>query len=179
MMRVLLARKYGKSIDFIAVLEFQKNGMAHFHILLGVYIPQEWLSETWESIGGGKIVDIRYIDVHRVSAYLSVYLTGDKVIKTLELLPKRARIFTTSRSIALWDKKKKGVGWLRRWSASALHEASPNPSNLRFEAVEDLKGFGLELLSCFESLLFQEAIGNRDPIAVLRAILPVWKAGTT
>jgi hypothetical protein len=32
----------------------------------------------------------------------------------LELLPKRARIFTTSRSIVLWGKKEKTGWWLRR-----------------------------------------------------------------
>jgi len=85
----------------IGVLEFQKNGNAHLHVLLGQYIPWKWLSKAWQSIGGGKVVDIRFVDVHRVSAYLSVYLVGDKVKSTLELLPMRARIFTTSRSIVL------------------------------------------------------------------------------
>src|SRR5262249_26786547 len=106
-MRVLLSRKFGESIPFVAVLEFHKSGVAHLHVLLGVYIPQAWLSEAWQSIGGGKIVDIRFVDVHRISAYLAVYLAGDKVLHTLELLPKRARIFTTSRSIVLWGKREK------------------------------------------------------------------------
>jgi hypothetical protein len=106
-MRVSLARKYGKSLPFVGVLEFHKNKAAHLHVLLGCYIPQAWLSAAWAAVGGGRIVDIRYVDVHRVSAYLSVYLAGDKVIQTLELLPKRARIFTTSRSIVLWGKEGK------------------------------------------------------------------------
>src|SRR5260370_31392930 len=113
MMRVLLAREYGsggKSLDFVGVLEFQKNGNAHLHILLCRYIPQEWLSRAWQSIGGGEYVDIRFVDVHRDSAYLCVYLVGDKVAHTLEFLPKRARIFTTSRSIRLWQKTEN-----RRW----------------------------------------------------------------
>jgi len=42
-----------------------------------------------------------------------------------------------------------------------------------------LKPFGLELLSSFESSLFQEAIGNRNVIAVLKAAIPIWKAGTS
>jgi hypothetical protein len=66
------------------------------------------VSRAWESVGGGRVVDIRYVDVHRVSAYLAVYLAGEKVMRTLELLPKRARIFTTSRSIVLWGGKAKG-----------------------------------------------------------------------
>ena len=101
-MRVLLTRlNDGKSVDFVGVLEFQENGNAHLHVLLGKYIRQKWLSLAWQSIGGGKIVDIQQVDVHRVSAYLSAYLTGTKVVHTLNLLPMRARIFTTSRSIRL------------------------------------------------------------------------------
>jgi len=38
-MRVLLERRFGGSVQFIGVLEFQKNGVAHLHLLLGVYIP--------------------------------------------------------------------------------------------------------------------------------------------
>jgi hypothetical protein len=113
-MRVLLAREYKGTLPFVGVLEFQKNGNAHLHVLLRRYIPQRWLSDAWESIGGGRIVDIRFVDVHRVSAYLAVYLAGEKVARTLDLLPRRARIFTTARCIVLWGKKKPS-GWrLRR-----------------------------------------------------------------
>jgi hypothetical protein len=97
---------------------------------------------------------------------------------TLLHLPKRARIFTTSRSIVLWGKKKKSGGFLTRLGLGSLYDAAPNPTNLRFEPIEDLKPFGLELLSSFESPPFQEAIGNRNVIAVLKAALPIWKAGT-
>ena len=148
-MRVSLARKFGKSIPFFGVLEFHKSGIAHLHLLVGKYISQNWLSRAWKAIGGGKIVDIRWVDVHRVSAYLSVYLVGDKVSKTLELLPKRARIFTTSRSIVLWGKKQKSGWCLRRMTLSELLERAESATNLRFMAVEDLEPFGLELLrSC-------------------------------
>jgi hypothetical protein len=177
-MRVLLARKFGKSLPFVGVLEFHESGVAHLHVLIGQYISQKWLSRAWRTIGGGRIVDIRYVDVHRVSAYLSVYLAGDKVAKTLELLRKRARIFTTARSIVLWGRKAK-TGWcLRRMTLSELLEHAENPTNLRFTAVEDLKPFGLELLSYFESPPFQEALGNLDVITVLRQALPFWEAET-
>ncbi len=182
MMRVLLAREYGsggKSLDFVGVLEFQKNDNAHLHILLGRYIPQEWLSRAWQSIGGGEYVDIRFVDVHRVSAYLCVYLVGDKVARTLELLPKRARIFTTSRSIRLWKKREKRGWWLRRETIDALFDAAPNPVNVRWLAVDDLKPFALEMLSSFESPPSQLAIGNRNVIKVLKAAIPIWNAGTS
>jgi hypothetical protein len=177
-MRVSLARKFGKSIPFVGVLEFQKNGTAHLHLLVGQYISQVWLSRAWAAIGGGKIVDIRYVDIHRVSAYLPVYLAGDKVSKTLELLPKRARIFTTSRSIVLWGKKVKS-GWsLRHVEVSQLLERAESPSKVRFTPVEDLKPFNLELLCYFESPPLQEDLGNLDVLTVLRQALPVWKGET-
>ena len=176
-MRVLLSRQFGESLPFIAVLEFTKNGVAHLHVLFGRYIRQGWLSDAWQSIGGGKIVDIRFVDVHRVSAYLAVYLAGEQILHTLELLPKRARIFTTSRSIVLWGKKKASSGWkLRKRSVGELYERAPNPSGERFVAVEDLKAVGLELMVSFESLIFQEALGNRDVIQALKEAIPVWKA---
>ena len=173
-MRVSLARKFGKSIPFVGVLEFQRNGTAHLHLLVGQYISQAWLSRAWAAIGGGKIVDIRWVDVHRVSAYLSVYLAGDKVQKTLELLPKRARIFTTARCIVLWGKKVKS-GWrMLHADLSELADVIPGVSNMRFTAVEDLKPFGLEMLSFFESPPCQLTVGFRDVFDVLRAALPVW-----
>jgi hypothetical protein len=173
-MRVSLARKFGKSIPFVGVLEFQKNGNAHLHLLVGQYISQTWLSRAWAAIGGGKVVDIRWVDVHRVSAYLAVYLAGDKVLKTLELLPKRARIFTTARCIVLWGKKVKS-GWrMLHADLSELVDLIPNASNLRFTAVEDLKPYGLEMLSYFEAPPCDLSVGFRDVFAVLRAALPVW-----
>ena len=178
-MRVLLAKKEGKTVDFFCVLEFQKKtSMAHLHVLTNQYIEFEWIKRKWQNVGGGEHVDIRHIDVHRAVAYLTPYLAGEKIMHTLMHLPKRARIFTTSRSIVLWGKKEKSSGFLRRLSLGCLYDAAPNPTNLRFEPIEDLKAFGLELLSSFESPPFQEAIGNRDVIAVLRAAIPKWKAGT-
>ena len=177
-MRVSLAREFRKSLVFVGVLEFHKSGIAHLHLLIGRYIRQTWLSKAWKSIGGGRVVDIRSVDVHRVSAYLCVYLVGDKVAHTLELLPKRARIFTTSRSIVLWGKKKASGWWLRRDGIETFYNAAPNPTNVRFQPVEDLKPFGLELLSYFESPPLQEALGNLDVITVLRHALPIWKAVT-
>jgi hypothetical protein len=60
-----------------------------------------------------------------------------------------------------------------------LLDAVENPSNVKFTAVEDLKAFGLELLSYFESPPCAVAFGSRDVIPALRAALPIWKAGTS
>ena len=98
-MRVLLERRHGGTVHFIAVLEFQESGMAHLHVLFGMYIPQDWLSTAWQSVGGGEIVHITYVEIRKVAAYLTTYLTSSKIAHTLGLLPRRARIFSTSRGI--------------------------------------------------------------------------------
>lgn len=174
-MRVSLAREFGETLSFVGVLEFHKSGIAHLHLLVGRYIPQAWLSHAWQAVGGGKVVDIRYVDVHRVSAYLSVYLAGDKVAKTLTLLPKRARIFTTSRSIVLWGKKKK-TGWtLRYMDLSQMFNHVENKANVRFSEVEDLKPFNLELLTYFEAPPSPVALPGVDGFDILRSSLAVWQ----
>jgi hypothetical protein len=176
-MRVLFAKKLGRTIDFFCVLEFQKKtGMAHLHVLLNEYIEQEWIKNKWQKIGGGEHVDIRHIDVHRAVAYLTPYLAGEKIVHTLEHLPKRARIFTTSQSIVLWGKKKAIGWWLRRMEIGEMWDAIEMPTQAKFVAVEDLKGFPLKMLTYFEAPPSQQAIGNRDVIPVLKAAIPIWNA---
>jgi len=157
-------RKFGASVRFIAVLEYQKSGMAHLHFLVGVYIPQDWLSEAWQSIGGGMIVDIRYVDVHRVSAYLTPYLTGSKIEHTLRLLPARARIFSTSRGLSLSKKPAKTGWWLNRVSIETTRRFCPNPRQQRYEERQD----GTKRLSYFEGLPTIASIGDLDVFSVLK-----------
>jgi hypothetical protein len=45
------------------------------------YLDYEaWISQAWQSVGGCRIVDIRLVDIHRVGAYLSKYLTKDLLL---------------------------------------------------------------------------------------------------
>jgi hypothetical protein len=172
-MRVVLARRYGTTLPFVAVLEFQRSGIAHLHVLFGVYIPQAWLSEAWQSIGGGRVVDIRYVDVQRVAGYLAAYLSGEKVEHTLSLLPLRSRIFTTSRSITLWGKKPK-LGWLlSRKSLWRLRDHATTVSKERFEPTETLKRFDLELLTYFEGPPIQEALEGKNIIEFIKRMIIV------
>ena len=170
-MRISLARRFGKALHFIGVLEFQKSGLAHLHLLVGVYIPQDWLSVAWQSVGGGRIVDIRYVDVRRVAGYLTKYLAGDKIARTLSLLPLRARIFSCSRSIVLWGRKKAEDWWLCKMRLDSLRACGEGVENERWEMVEDLKPFGLEMLMYFEALLISKAASGRDAIEVIRALI--------
>jgi hypothetical protein len=60
------------------------------------------------SVGGGQMVDIRYVDVHRVSRYLSKYLTKELLLTA----PLRSRRVTTSRGITLFEKGEKRQTWI-------------------------------------------------------------------
>jgi len=175
-MRVVLARRYGASLPFVAVLEFQGSGIAHLHVLFGVYIPQAWLSEAWQSIGGGRIVDIRHVDVQRVAGYLAAYLSGEKIEHTLQLLPSRGRIFTTSRSITLWGKKQE-TGWmLCRMSLWRLRNRATTVSQERFEPTETLKPFDPELLIYFEGPPIREALEGKNIIEFIKSMILVGRA---
>ena len=102
-----------------AFLEYQKNGNPHFHILIDRCIEVEWIRKAWVAVGGGYMVDIRLVDVHRVSRYLSKYLTKDLLMSA----PFRSRRVTTSRGIKLFEKKASEFKWeLLRVSIYRLHE---------------------------------------------------------
>jgi len=163
----VLQRKFGVSIRFIAVLEFQRSGMAHLHVLVGLFIPQDWLSEAWQSIGGGRIVDIRCVDARRISAYVTPYLVGGKIERTLRLLPARARIFSTSRGLSLNEKTEKLGWWLNRLSMETVRRFCPNPSKEKFEEMQS----GEKRLSYFEGLPTVASIGDLDGISVLKRMV--------
>jgi hypothetical protein len=169
-MRVLLERRFGRSLDFIAVIEFQKSGLAHFHILFGIFIPQSWLSETWQSVGGGEIVDIRYVEVRRVAAYVTTYVTGEKIEHTLSLLPPRARIFTTSRSLKLSPSKKGSGWWLKRKHIRYLRNNSSDVTKERYEVLETGRP---AVLMKYEATVGMEDVRNRSVFDILKRMIAV------
>jgi hypothetical protein len=105
--RLYLRRKFGVAVKYIAVLEFHRSGIAHLHLLMDRYIWWKWIRKTWSALGGGTVVDIRYVDVHRISHYLSKYLTKELLLSA----PKRSRRVTTSRCIHLNEKKSEERRW--------------------------------------------------------------------
>jgi hypothetical protein len=166
-MRVVLQRHFGDSIPFIAVLEFQKSGFAHLHVLVSVLIQRAWLSEAWQSIGGGRIVDVRTVDVHRVSAYLTSYLVGSKIEHTLLRLPLRSRIFSTSRGLSLSAKKQRAGWWLIRQAIETVWNFCPNPANERYTDL----GARSSLLIYFEGLPSTASVGNLDFMDILKKLV--------
>jgi hypothetical protein len=107
MLRVYLKRQFGVAPQYIRILEFQQNGNPHFHILIDRYIARDCIQASWEAVGGGRMVDIRYVDVHRVSRYLSKYLTKELLLSA----PLRSRRVTTSRGIHLFEKTAGDTVW--------------------------------------------------------------------
>ncbi len=116
-LRTYLNRRFN-GIQFICVLEFQKNGMPHLHCLISHYIEQKWIQRAWSNLGGGSHVDIRRVDIHRVSRYLSKYLTKEMLLA----VPKGARRVTTSRGITLAPKKKPQTGWVWKIVSKPIEE---------------------------------------------------------
>jgi hypothetical protein len=106
-LRVYLRRAYGVSPQYIRVLEFQKNGNPHFHILIDRYVDLEWIRRSWIAVGGGFMIDIRFVDVHRISRYLSKYLTKELLLSA----PSRSRRVTSSRQIKLLAKPPTDCTW--------------------------------------------------------------------
>lgn len=70
----------------------------HLHIIVDRYIPQSWLSTVWARLGGGEVVDIRYLDrVDQAARYIGKYLTKN----ALSGLPDGAQRYGSSSDISL------------------------------------------------------------------------------
>jgi hypothetical protein len=140
--RVYLARKHGKSVEFIAVLEAHKSGMPHLHVLLDRYIKQSWISAAWDALGGGRIADIRYVaDLEKIGWYLGKYLSKDM------LLGHRpgVRRYTTSRGVKL-NPKLEDTGWHQAPAPieQLVQVAGPAASDVVHDARGAVKSFTTE-----------------------------------
>lgn len=120
--RIYFKRKYKVTLSFITVVEFHKSGYAHMHILLDRFIPQRWISSSWQSIGGGKIVFIKKIDQHRIASYMTKYLTKAMYDPTAESHIRHLfRRVTTSRDIKLFVRRPGGEWVLMTVSIEYLY----------------------------------------------------------
>ena len=138
-LRVYLLRHFKAAPQYIRILEFQKNGSPHFHVLIDRYVPQGWLSKSWVAVGGGPVVDIRFVDVHRVTNYLSKYLTKELLLSA----PKGSRRITTSRGIQLFEKPTPNARWtlLRVPIFELLGRCASAVQSISFDEEGVLEGF--------------------------------------
>jgi hypothetical protein len=104
-LRVYIGRSFPHT-SYISVVELHKSGIAHLHILVSRFIPQPWIKKTWQAIGAGRIVFIKIIDMHRIGAYLTKYITKELLL----MVPWRKKRISTSRDIKLFEKKESS-GW--------------------------------------------------------------------
>jgi hypothetical protein len=105
--REYLRREYGIALTYICVLEFTKRGVPHLHVLFDRRIEHEWVSTTWDRLGGGRVVWVKRVKIQNVTRYLSKYLTKDLLLSA----PKGARRITTSRAVKLFPKFDSGIVW--------------------------------------------------------------------
>lgn len=88
-----LKNNYNDKLKYLAVIEFQKRGAVHYHVLLSIpYIPQKLLQELW----GNGFVFINAIEhVDNIGAYILKYITKDN--KDKRLMGQKA--YLTSRNL--------------------------------------------------------------------------------
>lgn len=100
-LRTALDRKFDGDISFIWVREEGEKSEdlhPHIHAIVNQYIDQRWLSATWSELGGGEVVDIRYLDrVEKAAHYIGKYLTKN----ALSGLPDGIRRYGSSSDIDL------------------------------------------------------------------------------
>ncbi len=115
--RTYFAREYGVSPLFVTVMETGRRAThLHLHVLLGQYVDQKWISDVWSRLGGGRVVHIRYVDVHNVSRYLAKYVTKDSFPRSLL---RRVRQFTAS--LKTWvNVKKVQTDWSWEYDSGPL-----------------------------------------------------------
>ena len=64
-----------EKLKYVWVVEFQKKGNAHLHILLNQFLPFYALQKVWVHVGGGHILDIQRIKtIKGISNYISDYI---------------------------------------------------------------------------------------------------------
>lgn len=122
-MRVYIKRKLGKSVQFIAVMELQQNGNPHLHALIGSYLNKDWVSASWQALGGGSFTRIEFADIHRVAAYVAKYVSDEH---SLLEIPRGIRRFSSSRDLRLFERSKSDTSWdLVRRPIERLYDECP------------------------------------------------------
>ena len=106
--RTAFVKRYGK-VKYCRVVEPQRDGYPHYHILLDRYIPPGWLTRELKSAGFGKIRHIRLITSKEAFYYVLKYLKkewrktmADEILKQITI-----RRYNTSREVGE-DKETKG-----------------------------------------------------------------------
>jgi hypothetical protein len=110
--RTYIRREYG-DFSFVWVKEKQENGNWHIHALVSRYLEQSWVSDAWDALGGGEIVDIQYVrEAEKAAHYIGKYLTKD----ALSEFPEHVRRYGTSEDIELDVRNAESDGEPSEWA---------------------------------------------------------------
>jgi len=64
-----------EKLKYVWVMEFQKNGNAHLHILLNQFLPIDVVRMIWIHVGGGHIMKVENVkSLNGISYYLTDYI---------------------------------------------------------------------------------------------------------
>lgn len=145
-LRTYWRRQYKKAPTYIAVLEFQKNGNPHLHVMVDRYMDFSWVQGAWQAVGGGQFVNIKQIDLHRAAHYISKYLSKEDYAMLFSA-PIRSRRVTTSRSIQLLEKSATAHEWklLKAVIQFLLDTHASEASDIRRDDDGTLQGFSVLL----------------------------------
>jgi hypothetical protein len=91
-------RRRGTDFEYLRVLEVTKKGWPHWHFVARAgFIPQKWLSETWDELTGAKIVDIRRIkETSEVYWYVVKYLAKQLYVRWTDRRTAMSKKFQTT-----------------------------------------------------------------------------------
>ncbi len=79
-------KSYKQDLKYLAVIEFQKRGAVHYHVLLNIpYIEQKQLQQMW---GNGFVFINAITHVDNIGAYIVKYMTKDN--NDVRLMGKKA-----------------------------------------------------------------------------------------
>src|SRR5262249_12639364 len=121
-----------KSLALVVILDVQTlhtRGESMFRravfvvALGGLFLlpAHDRIDRAWNAVGGG-FTWINYVDVHRVSAYISKYLTK----ALLDTLPSKKKRISTSRGIRLFQKSRPTGWWHDRGSIQKHYQFAMN-----------------------------------------------------
>lgn len=121
--RMRVERRWGR-IEYIAVVERQKRGAAHVHVVYrGPFIPQQWLSRVAAECGFGRVADIRRSNP-KLMRYLAKYLT--KELSDPKAGPPRYfRRVRWSRGWCVWEKRSRAVPYNDWWILDTRQPTRP------------------------------------------------------
>lgn len=125
-----ILHKHGYRPEYFRVTEFQKNGQRHFHLLIDVFVPFNFLQYAWRTAteGTAYFVNIKKAQVRQAAAYMFKYMTKQTIMS--DQFKKGERRFSFSRHFPRMPKKPATGRW--------TFEYNPNNKNLLHDMQERL-----------------------------------------